>query len=90
MKMYIRANTEKPKLDHVETVWTELEDGKGILFDIYSDDDELLFEEYFDYQDVDPDAVYDSAADMAIIALSQQYDLSDEVIREIKGDTADV
>lgn len=89
MKRYIRANTEKPKLDSVETVWAELENGTGILFDIYSGD-ELLFEEYFDYQDVDPDAIYDSAGDMAVVALSQQYDLSDEVINEIKGDSADV
>lgn len=86
MKRYIKANTEKPKLDHVETVWSELEDGSGILFDIYSGD-ELLFEEFFDYQDVDSDAIYDSAADMAIVALSQKYDLSDEVINAINEDT---
>jgi len=89
MKRYIKANTAKPKLDHVDIVWSELEDGSGILFDIYSGD-ELLFEQLFDYQDVDPDAVYDSAGDMAIVALSQQYELSDDVINTINGDNVDV
>ena len=85
MKRYIKAETEKPTLDHVDVVWSELEDGSGMLFDVYSDD-ELLFEEILDYQDVDSDAIYDSATEMAIIALDQKYELTDEVIAEIKGE----
>ena len=86
MKRYIRANTEKPKIDHVTTEWEEFDDGTGIKFTIYSDDDEVLFEEIFNYEDVDSDAIYDSAAELAILSLSQQYDLSDEVIAEISGE----
>ena len=85
MKRYIKANTEKPTLDYVKTDWEEFEDGSGIKFTIYSEDDEVLFEEVFDYTDVDSDAIYDSAVDMAILALSQKYDLSDEVIADIKA-----
>ena len=84
MKRYIRANTQKPKLDAVQTEWEEIDDGNGIKFTVYSDDGEVLFEEVFDYGDVDPDAIPDSAIDMAIIALSQRYDLSDAAIASIK------
>ena len=86
MKRYIRANTEKPKIDQVTTEWEEFDDGTGIKFTIYSDDDEVLFEEIFDYEDVDSDAIYDSAAELAVLSLSQQYDLSDEVINTIQGE----
>lgn len=85
MKLYIKANSEKPILDYVKTDWEEFEDGSGIKFTIYSDTDDILFEEVFNYDDVDPDAIYDSAIDMAIIALSQKYELSDDVIAAIKG-----
>lgn len=84
MKLYIKANSEKPILDYVKTDWEEFEDGSGIKFTIYSDTDDILFEEVFDYDDVDSDAIYDSAVDMAIIALSQKYELSDDVISAIK------
>ena len=84
MKLYIKANSEKPVLDYVKTDWEEFDDGTGIKFTIYSDTDDILFEEVFDYDDVDSDAIYDSAVDMAIIALSQKYELSDEVISTIK------
>lgn len=86
MKRYIKANTEKPILDNITVIWKELYDGAGIAFTILSEDNELLFEELFDYDDVDSDAIYDSAIDMAILALSQKYELSDEVIAEIKGE----
>lgn len=85
MKRYIRANSDKPVLKNVQVEWNELDDGSGMKYTIYSNDDEVLFEEIFDYQDVDPDAIYDSAADMAILVLSQQYDLTDEVIQAIKS-----
>jgi len=84
MKRYIKANTEKPVLDNVEVIWSELEDGTGMVYEIYSGD-ELLFEELFDYSDVDPDAIYDSAVDMAVAVLSQKYELSDKVINQLKG-----
>jgi hypothetical protein len=86
MKRYIKATTSKPKLDNVTTNWSELEDGSGILFTIYNDDGDVLFENLFEYQDVDTDAIYNSAAELAVIALSQQYDLSAEVIAEIQGE----
>lgn len=85
MKRYIRATTDKPILKTIQIEWTELDNDSGIKYTIYSYDDEVLFEEIFDYQDVDPDAIYDSAADMAILVLSQQYDLTDEVIQAIKS-----
>lgn len=84
MKRYIKANTEKPTLDYVKTDWEEFEDGSGIKFTIYSENDEVLFEEVFDYADVDSDAIYDSAVDMAILALSQKYELTDDAIEDIK------
>ena len=84
MKLYIKANLEKPTLDYVKTDWEEFEDGSGIKFTIYSDTDDVLFEEVFNYDDVDSDAIYDSAVDMAIIVLSQKYELSDDVISAIK------
>lgn len=92
MKRYIKANTEKPVLDDIEAVWSELENGSGILFTIYADhqSDEVLFEELFEYKDVDSDAVYDSAIDMAILALSQKYDLTDRAIDTIKNVETDL
>jgi len=89
MKRYIKANTHKPELTSVHTEWEELEDGSGIKFSVYSDDDELVFEAVYDYADVDPDAIYDSAVDMAELSLSQQYELSDKVISEIRNELPD-
>ena len=86
MKFYIRANSEKPTLDYVITKWQELADKSGIVYSILSEYGELLFEELFDYDEIDSDAIYDSAIDMAITVLSQKYELSDEAIAEIKGD----
>lgn len=77
MKKYIRASSDKPTLDYVKTEWEELKDGSGIEFIIYSEDDEVLFEELFRYDDVDADAIYDSAIEMATVALSQTYNLTD-------------
>lgn len=84
MKRYIKASTEKPTLDQIKVVWSDLEDGSGIMYSVYSRDDELLFEEVLYYQDVDPDAAYDSAPDMAIAVLSQQYELSDQALAELQ------
>lgn len=84
MKVYVKATTQKPRLDHVKTSWSELEDGTGILFSIYSEDDRLLFEQYFDYTDVDFDAIYDSAINMAETCLSLEYKLSEDVLNEIR------
>lgn len=84
MKRYIRADSSKPVLDTVYTVWEEYEGGSGIKFSIYSEDDELLFESVYDYQDVDPDQVFDSAVELAIISLSQQYELTETAINTIK------
>lgn len=80
MKRYIKADTEKPVLDNIYTDWEELEDGSGIMFRVYSDSDELLFEELFYYADVDSDAIYDSALEMAEVALSQKYKLTDNAL----------
>ena len=80
MKRYIKSTTEKPKLNSIHTDWEELEDESGIKFIVYSDDDEVLFEELFDYQDTDPDTIGSSARDFALIALSQKYDLSDDAL----------
>ena len=85
MKRYVKANTSKPVLDSVQTSWEEFDDESGIMFTIKSDDGETLFEEMFNYEDVDSDAIYDSAVEMAIIALSQQYELTDNAIDDIKG-----
>lgn len=82
MKLYIQASTKKPTLSSVRIEWAELDD--CIKYTIYSEDDDVLFEEIFEYADVDSDAIYDSAADMAILVLSQTYNLSDQVIQEIR------
>lgn len=84
MKRYIKGNTEKPLLDSVSVTWQELEDGSGITFIISDENDEVLFEELFDYADVDFDEIYDSAIEMAIIALSQKYQLSENAIQVLK------
>lgn len=84
MKRYIRADSSKPTLDSVYTVWEEYDDGTGIKFTIYSEDDEMLFESVYDYSDVDPDQVFDSATELAIISLSQQYELTQSAIDAIK------
>ena len=81
MKRYIRANSEKPFLDKIHTEWEDIDN--GIKFVIYSENNDVLFEELFDYSDVDSDAIYDSALDMALVALQQKYELSDEVISEL-------
>lgn len=86
MKRYIKANTEKPILDHIMTDWEEFEDGSGIKFTILSDPDEVIYEAIFNYDDVDSDAIYDSAIDTAILALSQQYELTDDAIEDIKAE----
>ena len=82
MKVYIQASTKKPTLSSARIEWNELDD--CIKYTIYSEDDDVLFEEIFEYADVDSDAIYDSAADMAILVLSQTYNLSDQVIQEIR------
>ena len=82
MKIYVRANSEKPYLDKIRTEWEDIDN--GIKFIVYSEDNDILFEELFDYSDVDSDAIYDSALDMAILALSQKYELTDNAIRSIK------
>ena len=83
MKRYILASKKKPTLSSVHVEWSELDD--CIKYTISSDSGDTLFEEIFEYSDVDPDAIYDSAADMAILVLSQQYDLTDEVIHILEG-----
>ena len=85
MKLYIRASESKPILDKVTTEWVETEDGSGITFTIYSDSGEVVFEAVFDYDEVDSDAIYDSAIEMAMLSLSRQYDLTDSAIKAIKG-----
>ena len=80
MKLYVKSNSGKPILDSIDISWEDIDN--GIKFTIYSQDDEILFEEVFDYSDVDSDAIYDSALDMATLALEQKYTLSNEV-REI-------
>lgn len=87
MKRYIKANSEKPILDNIDISWEDIDN--GIKFTIYSQDDEVLFEEVFDYSDVDSDAIYDSALDMATLALEQKYTLSNEV-REILNSSVDM
>ena len=86
MKRYIKASSEKPTLSSVTTEWDELDSGRGIMFTVFDDAGNAIFEEVFDYQDVDPDQIYDSAAELAIISLSQQYELTDEVKSIIQGD----
>ena len=85
MKRYIKASSGKPTLDHLQVVWSELENGSGLLYSVKTDDGEILFEEVFDYQDVDVDAAYDSAPNMAIVVLSQQYELSDQALAELQA-----
>ena len=46
MKRYIKANSEKPILDNIDIGWEDIDN--GIKFTIYSQDDEVLFEEVFD------------------------------------------
>ncbi len=82
MKRYIKASSEKPVLNHVEVEWSDIDN--GIKYTVYSESGETLFEIVYSFEDVDPDAVYDSAIDMAILALSQKYELSDQAISEIK------
>ena len=84
MKIYIRANSNKPVLNNVRTDWEDIDN--GIKFIVSSEDGDVLFEEVFDYDDVDSDAIYDSATDMAILALEQKYELSDSVKKAIKGE----
>ena len=86
MKRYIKTNTEKPTLDSVRIDWEEFEDGTGIKFTVFSEDYDVLFEEIFNYDDVDSDLIYDSAIDMAVAALSLNYNLTDNAIRDLQGD----
>lgn len=81
MKIYVRANSGKPMLNKISTEWKDIEN--GIMLTISSDTGDVLFEQIFDYSDVDPDAVYDSALNMALAALQQKYELSDDVISEL-------
>ena len=83
MKIYVKANSEKPFLDRITTEWVDIDN--GIQFIVSSVDGEVLFEEIFDYSDVDSDAIYDSALNMALLALQQKYELSDEVISELNS-----
>lgn len=86
MKFYIKSDSTKPFLSSVKTTWKEFSDGSGIVFTVLSDRNKLLYEAVFDYDDVDSDAIYGSAIEMAILALSQQYELSDLAISQITGD----
>ncbi len=87
MKRYIKANTGKPTLDSVTTTWEEFEDGTGIMFTVLGEDGDTLFEEMFNYDDVDSDMIYDSAIELATVALSQTYELTDNAIEDLKGNT---
>jgi hypothetical protein len=82
MKRYIKADVEKPLLEDVNVVWKELDDGSGITFTI-SSEDEIIFEELFDYNDVDPDDIYESAIKLAMVALSQKYYISESALAAI-------
>lgn len=83
MKRYIKANVEKPLLEDIKTEWKPLEDNTGITFSIYSDSGEILFEELFDYNDVDSDAIYDSAIQLAMVSLAQKYYISESALATI-------
>ena len=83
MKRYIKANVEKPLLEDIETEWKPLEDNTGITFSIYSDSGETIFEELFDYNDVDSDAIYDSAIQLAMVSLAQKYYISESALATI-------
>ena len=83
MKRYIKANVEKPLLEDIKTEWKPLEDNTGITFSIYSDSGETLFEELFDYNDVDSDAIYDSAIQLAMVSLAQKYYISESALATI-------
>jgi hypothetical protein len=83
MKRYIKANVEKPLLEDIKTEWKQLEDNTGITFSIYSDSGETLFEELFDYNDVDSDAIYDSAIQLAMVSLAQKYYISESALATI-------
>ena len=83
MKRYIKANVEKPLLEDIETEWKPLEDDTGITFSIYSNSGETLFEELFDYNDVDSDAIYDSAIQLAMVSLAQKYYISESALATI-------
>lgn len=84
MKIYVKANSDKPLLNKISTEWEDIEN--GISFIIRSDAGEVIYEQIFDYSDVDPDAVYDSALDMALAALQLKYTLSDEVIEKLSAE----
>lgn len=84
MKIYVHASSDKPKLDFIDTVWQEFDDRSGIKFTIYSKAGDVLFEEVFDYSDVDSDAIYDSAIDMARAVLSQKFDIQDSLFDDVK------
>ena len=84
MKIYVRANSDKPLLNKISTEWEDIEN--GISYTIRSDAGEVIYEQIFDYSDVDPDAIYDSALDMALAALQLKYTLSDEVIKELSAE----
>jgi hypothetical protein len=86
MKLYIKANTQKPVIDEVSTDWEELENDSGIKFTIYDESGDTLFEVVFDYDEVDSDAIYDSAIEMALLSLSRQYDLTDNAKAIIMGE----
>lgn len=83
MKRYIKANVEKPLLEDIKTEWKPLENNTGITFSIYSDSGETLFEELFDYNDVDSDAIYDSAIQLAMVSLAQKYYISESALATI-------
>ena len=84
MKIYVRANSDKPLLNKISTEWEDIEN--GISYTIRSDAEEVIYEQIFDYSDVDPDAIYDSALDMALAALQLKYTLSDEVIEKLSAE----
>lgn len=84
MKIYVRANSDKPLLNKISTEWEDIEN--GISYTIRSDAGEVIYEQIFDYSDVDPDAIYDSALDMALAALQLKYTLSDEVIEKLSAE----
>lgn len=83
MKKYIKADSDKPLLKTIRAEWKELGNGTGIVFTVFSEYNEILFEELFDYQDVDPDNMYESAIDMAVTVLSQTYNISEPALAEI-------
>lgn len=85
MKIYLKANSDKPYLPNIDVFWGETENNEIWFAIIHPEEAQYLFSKTYSYDEYDADSLYKIATDEAIAELSKRYTLSDSDISKIKN-----